>query len=139
MSLYTPQLGEASDERLLPADREKVIADLLALRLRYPKLQMPKGMIEAYADAAGVAGRMRLRADDDDDLGRPDDQDHAVPVRRRARLRELRLHRVGRPGRRRPAPAVGLHSDRSHLHRLDEGRRADAADAAGRAVDGLML
>src|SRR4051812_3240467 len=50
VSLYTPQLGEASAERLLPADREKVIADLLALRLRYPKLRMPKGMIEAYAD-----------------------------------------------------------------------------------------
>jgi len=50
VSLYTPQLGEASEERLLPADREKVIADLLALRLRYPKLTMPKGMIEAYAD-----------------------------------------------------------------------------------------
>ena len=26
-----------------------MIADLLALRLRYPKLKMPKGMIEAYA------------------------------------------------------------------------------------------
>lgn len=48
-SLYTPQRGEASAERLLPADREKVIADLLALRLRYPKLAMRKGMIEAYA------------------------------------------------------------------------------------------
>jgi len=31
VSLYTPQLGEASAERLLPSDREKVIADLLAL------------------------------------------------------------------------------------------------------------
>src|SRR6185369_12339756 len=50
VSLYTPQLGEASEERLLPADREKVIADLLALRLRYPKLAMRKGMIEAYAE-----------------------------------------------------------------------------------------
>jgi MoaA/NifB/PqqE/SkfB family radical SAM enzyme len=50
VSLYTPQLGEASAERLLPADREKVIADLMALRLRYPKLRMPQGLIEAYAD-----------------------------------------------------------------------------------------
>jgi MoaA/NifB/PqqE/SkfB family radical SAM enzyme len=49
ISLYTPQLGEVSEERLRPADREKVIADLLALRLRYPKLTMPKGMIDAYA------------------------------------------------------------------------------------------
>jgi MoaA/NifB/PqqE/SkfB family radical SAM enzyme len=50
VSLYTPQLGEVSDERLRPVDRENVIADLLALRLRYAKLKMPKGMIEAYAE-----------------------------------------------------------------------------------------
>jgi MoaA/NifB/PqqE/SkfB family radical SAM enzyme len=50
MSLYTPQIGEVSDERLRPADRERVIADLLALRLRYPKLALPKGLIEVYAN-----------------------------------------------------------------------------------------
>jgi len=49
ISLYTPQVGEVSEERLLPADRERVIADLFALRQRYPKLMMPKGMIDAYA------------------------------------------------------------------------------------------
>jgi MoaA/NifB/PqqE/SkfB family radical SAM enzyme len=49
VSLYTPQRGETSAERLLPADRAKVIGDLLALRQRYPKLAMPKGMIDAYA------------------------------------------------------------------------------------------
>jgi MoaA/NifB/PqqE/SkfB family radical SAM enzyme len=50
MSLYTPQIGEVSDERLRPADREHVVADLLALRLRYPKLALPKGLIEVYAN-----------------------------------------------------------------------------------------
>src|SRR2546425_1062822 len=49
-SLYTPQIGEISDERLRPADRERVVADLLALRLRFPKLALPKGLIEVYAD-----------------------------------------------------------------------------------------
>jgi MoaA/NifB/PqqE/SkfB family radical SAM enzyme len=48
-SLYTPQIGEVSDERLTKADRERVLADLRALRLRYPKLEAPKGMIDAYA------------------------------------------------------------------------------------------
>jgi MoaA/NifB/PqqE/SkfB family radical SAM enzyme len=48
-SLYTPQVGEISAERLSAADRERVVADLLALRLRYPKLQMPKGLIDVYA------------------------------------------------------------------------------------------
>ena len=50
VSLYTPQVGEVSDERLRPADRERAVADLLALRLRYPKLALPKGLIEVYAD-----------------------------------------------------------------------------------------
>jgi MoaA/NifB/PqqE/SkfB family radical SAM enzyme len=49
VSLYTPQIGEVSDERLRPADRDRVVADLMALRLRYPKLKMPKGLIEVYA------------------------------------------------------------------------------------------
>src|SRR5205814_2041863 len=49
ISLYTPQVGEVSAERLSAADREHVVADLMALRLRYPKLVMPKGLIDAYA------------------------------------------------------------------------------------------
>jgi MoaA/NifB/PqqE/SkfB family radical SAM enzyme len=49
-SLYTPQLGEISEERLRPADRQRVIADLLALRLRYKKLNMPEGLILAYGE-----------------------------------------------------------------------------------------
>ena len=49
ISLYTPQIGEVSDERLTPADRARVVADLMALRHRYPKLEAPKGLINAYA------------------------------------------------------------------------------------------
>ena len=50
MSLYTPQIGESSGERLSPADRQHVVQDLMALRLRYPKLAAPKGLIDVYAD-----------------------------------------------------------------------------------------
>jgi MoaA/NifB/PqqE/SkfB family radical SAM enzyme len=50
ISLYTPQIGEVSDERLRPADRERVVADLMALRLHYPKLALPQGLIEVYAE-----------------------------------------------------------------------------------------
>ena len=50
ISLYTPQIGEISAERLTPADRQRVVADLMALRLRYPKLEAPKGMIDVYAN-----------------------------------------------------------------------------------------
>jgi sulfatase maturation enzyme AslB (radical SAM superfamily) len=45
VSLYTPQVGEVSDEILQPADRESVIATLMVLRKRYPKLKMPAGLI----------------------------------------------------------------------------------------------
>ena len=50
ISPYTPQIGEVSDERLRPADREMVVNDLHALRLRYPKLALPKGLIDVYAE-----------------------------------------------------------------------------------------
>jgi MoaA/NifB/PqqE/SkfB family radical SAM enzyme len=49
VSLYTPQIGEVSEERLRPQDRERVIAALMHLRNRYPKLRMPKGLIDAFS------------------------------------------------------------------------------------------
>jgi sulfatase maturation enzyme AslB (radical SAM superfamily) len=49
VSLYTPQIGELSTERLAPADRSAVVTTLQSLRLRYPKLTMPKGLIDVYA------------------------------------------------------------------------------------------
>jgi MoaA/NifB/PqqE/SkfB family radical SAM enzyme len=49
-SLYTPQIGEISAERLTPADRRQVVHDLMALRLRYRKLEAPKGLIDVYAN-----------------------------------------------------------------------------------------
>jgi MoaA/NifB/PqqE/SkfB family radical SAM enzyme len=50
VSLYTPQIGEVSEERLRAVDRERVVADLMALRLNFPKLALPKGLIEVYAN-----------------------------------------------------------------------------------------
>ena len=49
-SLYTPQVGEVAPEILAPEDRRHVVDQLLALRAAFPKVQMPKGMIEVYAD-----------------------------------------------------------------------------------------
>ena len=49
ISLYTPQVGELSAERLTKADRQRVVDDLMVLRTKYPKLKMPKGMIESYS------------------------------------------------------------------------------------------
>jgi MoaA/NifB/PqqE/SkfB family radical SAM enzyme len=48
-SLYTPQIGEASDEILTPHDRERVVAALMALRRRFGKIRMPEALINKYA------------------------------------------------------------------------------------------
>jgi MoaA/NifB/PqqE/SkfB family radical SAM enzyme len=50
VSLYTPQLGEVSDERLRPEDRVQVTTALRHLRHAYPKLTMPEGMIRVYEE-----------------------------------------------------------------------------------------
>jgi len=50
ISLYTPQVGEISDERLRPEDRARVVAALRALNRRYPKLEAPDGLIDTYAE-----------------------------------------------------------------------------------------
>lgn len=49
ISLYTPQIGEESQERLTPEDRERVVAALMTLRRTYPKITMPEGLLKKYA------------------------------------------------------------------------------------------
>jgi hypothetical protein len=48
-SLYTPQIGEDSPERLLPEDRRRVVDALRQIVARYPKVQMPDGLLKALA------------------------------------------------------------------------------------------
>jgi MoaA/NifB/PqqE/SkfB family radical SAM enzyme len=50
MSLYTPQMGEESAERLRPVDRKRAVTDLMALRFRYPKLRMNEQILQAYSE-----------------------------------------------------------------------------------------
>jgi MoaA/NifB/PqqE/SkfB family radical SAM enzyme len=50
MSLYTQQIGEVSEERLLPIDRERVVSDLMALRLRYRKLMINEETLSVFLD-----------------------------------------------------------------------------------------
>jgi sulfatase maturation enzyme AslB (radical SAM superfamily) len=49
VSLYTPQRGEVSAERLTAADRVRVIGELRRLRTAAPKLEMFDGALAAYA------------------------------------------------------------------------------------------
>jgi MoaA/NifB/PqqE/SkfB family radical SAM enzyme len=48
MSLYTPQVGEISAERLRPDDRRRVLRDLRLLAPRYAKLDLPPSLIDVY-------------------------------------------------------------------------------------------
>lgn len=48
VSLYTPQLGEQSEETLATQDRETVARELPALHRRYPKLLLTEGMARAF-------------------------------------------------------------------------------------------
>ncbi len=50
MSLYTPQIGEVSEEMLEASDRRQVLADLMALGIKYRKLLVPKAVLDVYAD-----------------------------------------------------------------------------------------
>ena len=48
LSLYTPQVGEQSAEKLTLADRARVVTVIRGLRERFPKLQMPRPLLDAY-------------------------------------------------------------------------------------------
>ncbi len=47
-SLYTPQIGEISSERLTKEDRRRVVEELVAMRSRFSKLEMSERVIRAY-------------------------------------------------------------------------------------------
>ncbi len=49
-SLYTPQVGEVSDECLTADDRRRVVAELIALGPRYAKLEASRRVLENYLD-----------------------------------------------------------------------------------------
>jgi sulfatase maturation enzyme AslB (radical SAM superfamily) len=50
ISLYTPQIGEISMERLTKDDRQRVVAELRRLRPMFSKFQMLDGMLNVYAN-----------------------------------------------------------------------------------------
>ena len=52
-SLFTPQVGDRLPEMLQPHERLQAIADMLALRKAFPKLDMPEGMIRQFATPPG--------------------------------------------------------------------------------------
>ena len=49
-SLFTPQVGDRLPEMLQPSERMQAIADMLALRKEFSKLDMPEGMIRQFSN-----------------------------------------------------------------------------------------
>ena len=53
LSLYTPQKGEQSAERLTAASRDRLFHELPALKIKYPGLILPHGAMAAFAHPPG--------------------------------------------------------------------------------------
>jgi len=49
-SLYTPQEGDMSEERLTPEDRRRAVAELSELPKHFPKVDIPSGVLAGYLD-----------------------------------------------------------------------------------------
>ena len=52
-SLFTPQHGDESQERLGPIERERVVAEIAGLRRAFPKLYAPDVVLEGYLAPPG--------------------------------------------------------------------------------------
>jgi sulfatase maturation enzyme AslB (radical SAM superfamily) len=48
-SLFTPQVGDLLPEMLTAEERVQAIADMMMLRMEFPKLDMPEGLIRQFA------------------------------------------------------------------------------------------
>ena len=47
-SMFTPQVGDVAPEILTPQERRAAIEDILALRIAYPKIDMPEGLVKEF-------------------------------------------------------------------------------------------
>lgn len=56
MSMYTPQVGEQSAEKLTAVDRRRVVDSLRQLAPRYPKLKIPAAVLDAYLEPPSNPG-----------------------------------------------------------------------------------
>ena len=81
VSLYTPQVGELSMERLSPADRATVVAELRRLRTEVLEAAAARRHAERVRQAAGIARRLHLRQDHRVPVVGPGAAHHALPAR----------------------------------------------------------
>ena len=56
LSIYTPQKGEQSAEKLTPESRQRLCEELPALKWKYPALILPQGAAEAFLNPPASPG-----------------------------------------------------------------------------------
>ncbi len=132
-SLYTPQRGEESAERLLPEDRERVVNEITALFDREPKLRdMIPNVVKGYLRPPQTPAECIVCEDDGVSVVGFETDDYAVPVRRRSGLHAVRLPGLGGARGARRVPVGRRDPAATHLHGIDRDRQRVPDDARRR-------
>ncbi len=122
LSLYTPQVGELSTERLRPVESAAGGGGAFRPRTAVPQARDGQGNPGRAGVAPPVAERVHLRAGHAVRVRGPASADYAVPAGWSSGLLELRMHGLGRADRGRAAsPARRL--ARRHDLRVVQARR----------------
>ena len=119
ISVYTPQIGEQSPERLTRPDRELLADELPRLARRYPKFLMNKGIANAIVHPPDESRRLRFLEDVREFLRRLAQPRRALRFWWLARLRAMRLR----------------HQQRAALGSHRESRRSSESGAPGSRLD----
>ena len=128
-SLFTPQRGATDPEILSPGQRAAVMVELLRLRPLYPPARYA-GVGHSRNSLSPIEPRkLYLCSNDTHHLRGSEDQDHALSVRRRSRLRTVRMHRFHGAGGRRSSQSRWLSHRRPDLYGLRTVRKRLEKDA----------
>ena len=107
--MFTPQVGEQLPEVLQPDERQRAIADILALRNEFPKLDMPEARIRQFS-APPRSPEECVFALTTQTYAQADlkNQNRSLSIRRKSGLRVVRVLRFDGLGRYRRAQAGGI-------------------------------
>ena len=95
-SLYTPQMGEYSPERLRPEERALLVEEIASLHGQEPKLHdMIPSVVRGFLNPPSNPDACIFSKNNGVPFGRPQAADHAVPVWRQSGLFSVWLHSVG--------------------------------------------
>jgi sulfatase maturation enzyme AslB (radical SAM superfamily) len=117
-SLFTPQVGDPLPEMLQPDERQHAIADMLALRNEFPKLDMPAALIRQFASPPCNPKNCVFALTTQ--VISADLKTKVLSIRRKSGLRFVRVRRINGLGSYSRAQARRYHSSGSHLQSLSQ-------------------